>query len=425
MVEQRESYSKIILDNGFVVVLQNTSTKTIAAKLRVNYGSMHEKKGEEGIAHFLEHCLASAGSKKYSPSKADEIQGLFGYFNAETSIDKTKFEAYINIEDLDSWLDLVSDHVFRPRFNTERINLERDRVLQEISDDKSDPAYAGNILFDDAFYRGHPKGRCILGKEIVLSGVDKEKLEDFHSRGYAPNNMDLILVGGLPNNVMNLVENYFGHIKPGKKIETIIPKLNQLDKKTILHISSPELINVDDPKESSAIIQIKYVGPVMGHEDERPTRTMNIILGGDGCNASLYHNISLNKGLAYDIGTVTDGYRNAGELEVQASVNARRLEESLDAIFNELQKMKTYMVDEKALDRVRRMAKFDVARMLESNKDRLFNLEEHIDYGWDAESFIAAYDAITPEKVLEMANKYLPNREDGKYVLYIRDPLKK
>ena len=39
------------LDNGLVVALQNTPTKTIAAKLRVNYGSSHEREGEEGMAH--------------------------------------------------------------------------------------------------------------------------------------------------------------------------------------------------------------------------------------------------------------------------------------------------------------------------------------------------------------------------------------
>ena len=35
------------LDNGLVVALQETPTQTIAAKLRVNYGTAHERDGEE------------------------------------------------------------------------------------------------------------------------------------------------------------------------------------------------------------------------------------------------------------------------------------------------------------------------------------------------------------------------------------------
>ena len=31
---------------------------------------------------------------------------------------------------------------------------------------------------------------------------------------------------------------------------------------------------------------------------------------------------------------------------------------------------------------------------------------------------------MTPEDIMEVANRYLPDREDGKYILYIGDPLK-
>jgi len=33
-------------------------------------------------------------------------------------------------------------------------------------------------------------------------------------------------------------------------------------------------------------------------------------------------------------------------------------------------------------------------------------------------------DKVTPKRILEVANKYLPDR-DGNYVLLLRDPLKK
>ena len=38
------------LSNGLVVALQNTPTQTVAAKLRINYGSSHEKEGEESFS---------------------------------------------------------------------------------------------------------------------------------------------------------------------------------------------------------------------------------------------------------------------------------------------------------------------------------------------------------------------------------------
>ena len=37
---------------------------------------------------------------------------------------------------------------------------------------------------------------------------------------------------------------------------------------------------------------------------------------------------------------------------------------------------------------------------------------------------IAKWDEVTPDKVLEVANKYLPDKDNGNYILVIRDPLK-
>ena len=48
-----------------------------------------------------------------------------------------------------------------------------------------------------------------------------------------------------------------------------------------------------------------------------------------------------------------------------------------------------------------------------------------LDNGLTPESFIEGYDKVTSERVMEVANKYLPDRENGNYVLYIRDPLKR
>src|SRR3989344_1809925 len=99
MTVENGNFREYKLDNGLVVALQNTPAQTISAKLRVNYGSSHEKEGEEGLAHFLEHCLVTGGSEKYDPVEADKIRGAFGYSNAFTSISRTDFVAEMLVED--------------------------------------------------------------------------------------------------------------------------------------------------------------------------------------------------------------------------------------------------------------------------------------------------------------------------------------
>ena len=67
MKRDDQNYREFTLDNGLFVALQNTPTQTVSGRLRVFQGALHEQPGEEGLAHFLEHTIVNAGSRKYSP----------------------------------------------------------------------------------------------------------------------------------------------------------------------------------------------------------------------------------------------------------------------------------------------------------------------------------------------------------------------
>ena len=128
--------------------------------------------------------------------------------------------------------------------------------------------------------------------------------------------------------------------------------------------------------------------------------------------------------MAYRIETFGDGDYNAGELGVSASVHAVKIEDALDSIFGELKRMKTQKVDQKTIERVKRMTKYHVAKVFENNEGHVGAIEMSLDEGMTPDRVLKELDKVTPERVLEVADKYLPNREDGKYVLYIRNPLK-
>ena len=417
-------YKEYKLDNGLVVALQDTPTKTIAAKLRVNYGSSHENIGEEGLAHFLEHCLVTGGSEKYDPKTVDEIRGSFAYSNAFCNIGRTNFVGQILSEDIELWLDCASDHAFRPRLDLERVNGERERVLREISDTKSNSMYPVNVEFNKIFYRDHPKGRFNLGREDVVRSTNSNDLRRFHSRGFHPNNMDLIIVGGLPENIEEIVGKYFSDIPVGENTRKEFPKFKPLRRKITIHKYARERNNTDNPEESSAQIFLAYLGPSENHKDASAIKTMCHILGA-GTNSFLFQNMGLKKGLAYHVNAMYDGHYNAGEMQIHAIVPANRIDESIDVIFEELKKIKTQKVNDNAIESIKKIAKYDLAKTFESNEGHASEIEHRLDYGLTQEDLFKRYNSVTAEKIMEVANKYLPDKEYGEYVLYIRDPLKK
>ena len=417
-------YRQYELHNGLVVAMQKIPTQTTTAKLRVNYGCSHEEEGEEGMAHFLEHCLVTGGSLKYNPHQADEIRGSFGHFNAFTTIGRTLFFSQMLNEDIEIWLDYVSSHVFTPGFDEARVGGERERVLREISDAKSTPRYGGGLEFNKIFYRGHPKGIFKLGREEVVRNANLEKIINFYSRGYNPNNMDLILVGSLPKNIDKLIEKYFGPHSRGNDTRREFPQLAPLPKKTVLRRPAPERLNIENPKESSAQIFLSFTGPMEGHEDEYAVRMMTHLLGGD-TNSLFFQNIGLKKGLAYAIEASFNGNYSVGELEITASVPARRINESVNSIFEEIERIKKNEIGEETIERIRRIIKYNIAKTNESNEGHVSAIEMKLDEGLVLADILEYQEKVTSERIKDVANKYLPDKKNGKYVLYIRDPLKK
>ncbi len=418
-----DQYREYKLNNGLVVVLQRTPTQTVVGKLRVNYGSSHEKEGEEGMAHFLEHYLVTGGSAKYDPITADDLRRSFGYYGTFTNIGRTNFVAQMLSEDFEAWMSYVSDHALKPRFDQDRVNGEKERVLREISDAKSSPTYLAGSEFNTIFYQGHPKGRFNLGNEDIVRNADFEEIRRFHTRGFHPNNMDLILVGGLPENIEELVERYFGDASAGENTREEFPALLSVPQKIVIHRPAPERINQDNPDESSAQISLAYTATTETHPDNYSLRIMSQILGGD-TTSFLFQNMGLKKGLAYDVGSSCDGDYNGGEMHINATVPAKRINEAVEAIFEEMQRVKSQIVPERTLERIRRIAKYDFVKGFESNEGHFSAIEGKLDNNLTPESRLKGYYAVTPDRVLEVANKYLPDKE-GKYVLYIRDPLKR
>jgi len=426
MVTLNGNYREFKLDNGLFVALQETPTQTISGRLRVWHGALNEYQGEEGLAHFLEHTLMVGGSQKYDPEKADKIRGTFGSFNAFTCLEKTFFPVDMLSEDSQLFFEYISDVAFNPRFEIARVEEERQRVLRETADAKSNPDFKDIKVYGEAFFgKNSPHTYFILGNEAVVSSASVDTLRKFHERGYHSNNMDLILVGALPKNIEELVQQNFSSFQSGdgKKVE--FPRNPQLYGATILHTFAPELYNHENPEQSSAQLSISLVAPTETDEDSYPVNMLVNILGGDA-NSRLFTSVSQRKGLAYGICAQHDNSNNKGGIYISGSVSSVGADEAIDAIFEEMVKLRTDLVSQDSLERLKRISRYNIAKTFETNVGHVNAIELRMDKGLTPEYHLERMEAVTPKEIREAAVKYLPqNRIGGKYVLSLRDPLKK
>src|ERR1700722_6840706 len=99
-----------------VLLVESHKAPVVSVQMWVKTGSADEKKGEEGISHFIEH-LEFKGTRQYGVGEiARTIEGSGGELNAYTTFDHTVFHVTISRDDLSVGLDCISEMIGFPRF---------------------------------------------------------------------------------------------------------------------------------------------------------------------------------------------------------------------------------------------------------------------------------------------------------------------
>lgn len=216
------------LANGmrYVILPNQTPPRQVALRLLIDAGSMQERPGEEGVAHFLEH-LAFRGTTKYPDGEVQRALEGIGLqmaadVNASTGPDTTTFIIDLprnNPESLTIGLDvmrqLVSDMLIQP----DKVDAERGVVLAE-ERARAGPGLAAATAMLKMQVGEHPYGRPPIGLRKVIETVTPDTIRGFYDAFYRPERATLLVVGDVNPSIIPMISQAFGDWKargaPGK-----------------------------------------------------------------------------------------------------------------------------------------------------------------------------------------------------------------
>ena len=434
-MENNSDFETYTLPNGLTVALKRTASPNIFSNLRINHGALHEVEGEEGTAHFLEHMLCEGGTLQHSPEEQARVRGSFGYTNAFTSRSTTEIPGGIISSDLDVYLNMISQMAFLPLLDKKVLGQQKKVVLSEVSRTKGSPSFEDiQRFFNPTIARDREHTYFVLGSEDVITNLNEEKLRSFHIRGYSPNNMVLMLAGNLPVDIVSKVEKYFGKFNPGfgKPIE--FPKVRSLEKRAIRHSFAPDLLNKENLETSNSYLGIGIVVPDEFHVDSAALTVASEIFGGSW-TIGLKKRIRSDEGLSYDIGSTYDGDENFGYFGIGGKIIARRQEEAVSIVFEELGKLKNERLDPDEISRAKKRLKYESTNVLckmgmivgidPLNVVEIAKMSRVFEGRPSIEKKLEEIENVSSGDIQRVANLYLPSdREHGNYVLLLRDPLK-
>ncbi len=199
------------LDNGLTFVHQQIpTTPVVVADVWVRAGATLEPEPWFGMAHFLEHMIFK-GTATLPPGAFDHnIENRGGVSNAATSYDYAHYSLTTAAPYLKETLPHLGDLLLNAAIPEDEFIRERDVVLEEIRSYNDDSDWIGFQALMQSIYQSHPYGRSVLGTEKELMQQSAEAMRCFHRAYYQPENMTVVIVGGIAqDSALELVNHSF------------------------------------------------------------------------------------------------------------------------------------------------------------------------------------------------------------------------
>ena len=321
----------ITLDSGVRLALNSMySVRSVSIGIWCNNGSVNEKDEEQGISHFIETMLFKGTKDRDHFQIVNEIDKLGGQMNAFTSKECTCFYVKCLDEHFRTTADVLSDMICNPTFPADELEKEKGVVIEEINMNADDPDDVAFDILEDNVYRGMGMSHPVLGTKETVSSFTHDKLNEYYFDHYTRDEIIVSVAGSFnKEEVIDYFKDKFYNLKVRRDIET---------DKNISELSDGEYIEVNKDIEQAHIAMGIRLFPV---SDSRryPMMLLCNLLGG-GMSSRLMQNVRVKKGLAYSVYSMTGFYSHTGLFVISAGVAKDKVDEALDAIKDELDRLK-------------------------------------------------------------------------------------
>ena len=213
------------LPNGMVVLLAPDKTgSSVFVSTSFRAGTLYEPKGCSGMAHLVEHIMAT-GSTPDTDYAALLERRRSRFFNAYTDFETMEFQTIVPAEELPAALWVSADRLgsIPPLIDDKLVERNRKIVLQERAIRDVDAPYGmpREKLFTRLFAVPHPLHGNVIGTVGELSSVTGNEVRKFVETVLVPANGILTIVGRFEvNEARRWIEQTLGRLPPGQRAST-------------------------------------------------------------------------------------------------------------------------------------------------------------------------------------------------------------
>ena len=348
--KKRGEIKKVILKNGLTIIVNsNRDSDVFAVHLLAKNRSLMESEGKTGIADFIHRIMERGAREKDYKTFQKELSSIGATLKTRDSefipyddFYTTNEYSYIRLETIDEYFDkgieILSDIISKPRFESEDIESVRLEMLNLIKKEDSKPdTLSKKLLFAEVF-KGLPQSKPIIGTAETINSITKEDLENFYKFYFSPNNLIITVATGVEaDKIIKAFNKTLGN-KIKKRIN--IPSIDYSKS-----LSNPsKSINIELNKSQSYIRLAKLIK--IEPKDKIVLNLISYIL-----SERMAFELRERQGLAYSLGAGFSSYNSHALFGASIGTMIGTVEKAKAGIFKEIEGFKKTEIRGEDLER--------------------------------------------------------------------------
>ncbi len=395
------TYRRTVLENGIRVVTDvMPGVRSVSMGVVVDAGPRNEPHGLEGIAHLTEHMMFQGTGSRNALEIARFVDAAGGQVGGFTSRDYSCFYATVLDDYRTFGLELLGDVLLNSVFPEESVRRQKSAILCEIEEAGDSAERRLQSLLKASVWPGHPLGRPIAGPPRGVDAITREDLIYFVQRHYTPDRLVIAAAGNLEHEdfVAQVRDSFWRMFGEGARSEVARPAF------------TPGLF-VEQAPAAQAYFAVAVPAPAFTHESRYVWHVVNQLLGG-GISSRLFREIREERGLAYNIGSQVEAFRDAGMLIVDGCTLPENLAPVLSRTLDAMSRLASgaEAVGQEELQRAKTRLR---GQHLIASEDpgtrmsRLATQELYFGCHFSAEEVVDGIDVVSEEAIREVAKGIL------------------
>ena len=394
----------LTLPNGMrLYLLEDHELPIVNGSARIRTGNLFDPPDKIGLASLTGSVMRTGGTRAKTGDQLDqELENIAA--SVESHIDETSATVSFTAlkENTAEVLAVFHDVLTQPEFRQERLDLAKNQIHSGISRRNDDAHGVVEREFAELVYgKDNPYGWRI--EHATIDRIGRNDLVNFYQRYFFPSNVMLALWGD------------FNAAEMKARIEKLFAAW------TVTQPPVPAFPAVSKTNAAGAYLAVKtdvtqtffamgHLGGVLRDPDYPALEVMSDILGG-GFRSRLFQRVRTRMGNAYEIeANWGANYDHAGIFEITGSTKSASTVETIKAIQEEVEKIRTSEVTDDELTTAKQTTLNSLVFAFDTKTKTLGRVLTYEYYGYPKD-FIQQYQkalaAVTKADILRVAKQHL------------------